>query len=96
MQEFDRQAARAYAEDPRATAAAFSTAGKVVAVGAANAFRLGARVASRHPKVFLASLLVPYVASFAQPCVAPSRERNGPRSVPLAHGGRLACARGAG
>ena len=66
---FDQQAGRAYRENPRAAAEALNTAGKVAALGAASVFRLGARVASRHPKVFLASLIAPYVLSWAKPLV---------------------------
>ena len=65
VREFDRMAA----EDPRSANAAFTAASRVAGLGAASVFRLGARVASRHPKVFLASLIAPYVALWAKPVI---------------------------
>lgn len=69
VREFDRRAAESYQNDPQATAAAMSAAGKALGLGAGGVLRLGARIASRHPKVFLASLALPYIVSWARPVV---------------------------
>lgn len=62
---FDEQAAK----DPRAAVAVADMAAKSLGVGAAAFFRVGARVAARHPKVMLASMLLPIAASWAKPVV---------------------------
>lgn len=67
LRSFDQHAARAMNEDPKLAAAVASSASKIAGVGAASMFRFGARLASRHPKVVLATLIAPYVISWARP-----------------------------
>lgn len=68
---FDEQVGQSYARDPEGTSAAMTAAataaGRAASFGVANALRLGARVAARHPKVAVAAFLAPYVVSWAKP-----------------------------